>query len=224
MTRTTMASLAFAIFAFLDVTACLTDKPPLSPSAAVRSAQPATQLLNSERIAQKFGNYDIEVLPDSNSNVRLSNLFSRHDGKKICRTFAATFFAENIHPALAAEHALIVEKGQSIGAVFKNNGWEVKKRPMFIGSLEKPGRRILQLMNSTQEISLAMYIYVFSVVKGALEMPYATIAEVYHARYLGEDDLWQMHGDDRSSLSMADEVARIIARVKLAGRLPDAAS
>ena len=45
------------------------------------------ELLNSERIAQRFGSYGIEVL-ESDGRVRVSNLYSNEQGGRICRTFA----------------------------------------------------------------------------------------------------------------------------------------
>ena len=204
-----------ALCAIITLGACFVGKPLPSTSPAS-----AIQLLNSERIAKKFGNYEVEVLPESDGKVRISNLHSIQDGRKICRTFAITFFANNLHPSLAKEHTLITEKGQSIGAVFKANGYEVRKRTRYIGSFDNPQRRILQLMHDNDRSSLAMYIYDFSVAKDGTELPYATIVEIYHADYLREQNIKDIYGDQSGSRGLNSDsadtrISEIIAKTRL---------
>jgi len=78
------------------------------------------QLLNSERIAARFGNYGIEVLA-GDSRERVSNLYSEANGERTCRTFAVVRYPAAIDSAVAAEHDEIV-RGGSIGAVFAAHG------------------------------------------------------------------------------------------------------
>jgi hypothetical protein len=53
--------------------------------AAFGAAPITAQILNSERIEQTFGSYGIDVIA-SDALLRVSNLYSRHDGEKITRT------------------------------------------------------------------------------------------------------------------------------------------
>ena len=57
-------------------------------------------LLNSERIAEKFGNYGIEVLEQN--PLRVSSLYSVEHGQRVCRTFAIVMFEPHPTEALLA--------------------------------------------------------------------------------------------------------------------------
>jgi hypothetical protein len=94
-----------------------------APAAAPAGTR---ELLNSERIAARFGSYGIAVI-ESDGRVRVSNLFSGRDGERTCRTFAVVRYPDRVDPALAAEHDEIV-RGGSIGAVFAARGW--RRTPM----------------------------------------------------------------------------------------------
>src|SRR5262245_20843411 len=73
--------------------------------------QPGRELLNSERIEQKFGSYGIEVLR-SDTRARAADLFSTATSgggeQRTCRTFAVTRYPDEIAPAFAAEHREIL--------------------------------------------------------------------------------------------------------------------
>ena len=91
------------------------------------AAAPSRELLNSERIAQRFGSYGIDVL-GADGRVRVSNLYS---GTGRTRTkdlphIRRREVSRQRRSALAAEHDEIVHGG-SIGAVFAAHGWKVGK-------------------------------------------------------------------------------------------------
>jgi len=172
--------------------------------------------LNSERIEQRFGSYGVEVL-EADARVRVSNLYSLHDGHRVCRTFAVVRFAPAIDPRVAAEHAEIVAGG-SIGAVFEDHGWTVAKRQRLLSTLPAmaPGDRIDRLMRLSAPVPLAIDVYTLSVSRGGESVDYATIAEVYHPDYLGVEDLRALYGT--SVPDAAGNDAELVDLLALVGR------
>ena len=65
---------------------------------------------------------------------------------------------------LAAEHRLILS-GQSLGAVFKANGWAIEKHHLFLGevTLEPELGYLRRWMGEVTAAHLAVHVYVFSV-------------------------------------------------------------
>jgi hypothetical protein len=163
--------------------------------------------LNSERIAQRFGSYGIDVL-ESDGRVRVSNLYSDHSGERICRTFAVVRYADTIAPAIAAEHAEIVAGG-SIGAVFTSHGWRVDKTNLRYLVIEAPAR-VATLMHVTQGTPLAAHAYALDVAREGQSIPYALLVEIHHPDYLGRDDLQAIYGPADSTGREA-AVASLIA-------------
>ena len=163
------------------------------PNAQAPAAAPAgkRELLNSERIAERFGSYGIEVI-ESDGRVRVSNLFSARDGKRTCRTFAVVRYPDRVDPALAAEHDEIVHGG-SIGAVFTAHGWNVGKthlRFFEIGAAP----RVAELMHVAAGARLAAHAYVLDVSKGGRAIEYALLVEIHHPGYLVLADLRAIYG------------------------------
>lgn len=167
----------------------------LIPIAMVAFAQQGAgvgrDLLNSERIEARFGSYGVDVL-ESDERLRISNLFSIHDGRRICRTFAVVLYPAEPEPAYEAEHALIAAGG-SIGATFVANGWRVEKRHRYFGSIPK-GERVDRLMGQPRSAHLAVHVYALDIVKQGRRFEYAVIAEVHHPEYLGLDDIERIYG------------------------------
>ncbi len=162
----------------------------VQPPAAGLEA-PERELLNSERIEQRFGSYGVDVL-QSDGRYRTSKLFSVHDGLEICRTFAVVMYPERVDERFAAEHAEILEGG-SIGAVFVSRGWTVTKRHLHFGALPATAR-VAELMHARQGEPLAVHIYELAVSNGNVSIDYATIAEVHHPEYLVLADLPRIYG------------------------------
>jgi hypothetical protein len=159
--------------------------------AAATAQSSARQLLNSERIAARFGNYGIEVL-ESDPRERLSNLYSEANGQKTCRTFAVVRYPAAIDPALAAEHDEIV-RGGSIGAVFASHGWQVLKTNLRYFEIEAPGR-VAGLMRVPTGTRLAAHAYELDVARDNRTFPYALLVEIHHPDFLKRDDLLAIYG------------------------------
>lgn len=151
---------------------------------------------NSERIRLKFGSYGIEVV-ESGQRIRVSNLYSIHDGVRTNRTFAVVAYPEVIEPEFSGEHEAIIG-GQSIGNVFKNNGWHVDKRHQFFSNINLPASDSVAeaVFGDIGEIQPVIHVYSLFVKKHGAEFLYATIAEVHHPEYLGLDDLRTIYGDE----------------------------
>jgi len=85
------------------LTLCLSTQITAQAPLVTSSEAELRPLLNSERIAMEFGSYGIDVL-ENDARVRVSNLYSVHQGTKICRTFAVVQFPELIENAYSVEH------------------------------------------------------------------------------------------------------------------------
>jgi hypothetical protein len=189
----------------------------LETAGQVAAERPAREreLLNSERIERRFGNYGIELL-ESDATFRVSNLYSTEAGTRICRTFAVVRYPDAIAPAFAAEHAAILGGG-SIGAVFAASGWTVEKFHRHYGRLTATDK-VAALMEIAPGTALATHVYALDVVKGGARFHYATIVEVHHPAYLTADDLPAIYGevpsgnDDAATASMLEAAATKMRR------------
>ena len=184
--------LLFAVCLGLVLAACASQGPPL----------------NSERIAQTFGSYGVDVIQSGNEG-RVSSLYSGSGADKVTRTFAVVKFSGRVRPVFASEHAR-VESGQSLGAVFKSAGWQIEKHNIFVGELEVPAKYSLlsELMQLSLPRNLATHVYLFVVRKDQRSYTYATITELHHPDYLSVEDLKDSYGeiifDDSNRTSIDD--------------------
>lgn len=153
-------------------------------------------LLNSERIAEKFGSYGIEV-KEQTADSRISNLFSLENNERIGRTFAVVLYPEIIDASLASEHAEILS-GESIGALLTQRGWTVQKLHRYFGEIEST-TRVRGLMGGIAPQALAIHIYDLIVSKSDRSATYATIIEVHHPDYLSSSDLLAIYGGAEAS-------------------------
>jgi hypothetical protein len=167
------------------------DASAQTAGAAARVQSGSRQLLNSERIAARFGDYGIEVL-QSDARERVSNLYSEANGERTCRTFAVVRYPAVIDPALAAEHDEIV-RGGSIGAVFAAHGWQVLKTNLRYFVLAAP-ERVAGLMRIAAETPLAAHAYELDVAKDGRTFQYALLVEIHHPDYLKREDLLAIYG------------------------------
>lgn len=151
---------------------------------------------NSERILYKFGSFGIEVLENS-PRLRVSSLYSTHDGVNINRTFAVVAYPDIIEPAFAAEHAAIIN-GESIGIVFKQNGWQIRKDHQYFGEIDAPAGHFGQAgdANGKNTIPTAIHVYSLVVSKDDAEYRYAMIAEIHHPDFLRLEDLAEIYTGD----------------------------
>ena len=135
-------------------------------------------MLNSERIEYFFGSYGVEILSQAASDcseTRISKLYSLHDGQKITRTLAIVRYASPVSPSLETVHNNILA-GASIGAAFKNAGWQLIKEPVFFGEipLEETLRKWMQV-ESAQNASLQIY---------DLKVANATTPKIFYCRII----------------------------------------
>ena len=151
--------------------------------------------LNSDRIERRYGSYGVDVLESANGR-RISSLYSTSDGRKVTRTYAVVDFPGEAREPYAREHALI-EAGGSIGATFRDAGWQVGKQHLFIGQFEIPPTYtdIGELMQIELPETLATHVYLLQISKNGRSFSYATIAEIHHPDYLQIADLQEIYGE-----------------------------
>jgi len=151
--------------------------------------------LNSDRIERAFGSYGVDVLR-TDSGRRTSSLYSATQGSKTTRTYAVVDFTGEPQPQFEREHALISDGG-SVGATFRNAGWQIDKQHLFIGELEVPESyaEIGALMQLELPETLATHVYLFNVSKDDRTYQYATITEIHHPEYLSADELRRIYGE-----------------------------
>lgn len=191
-----------------------------SGAAASRVESSGRQLLNSERIAVRFGNYGIEVLA-SDPRERVSNLYSEANGVRTCRTFAVVRYPDAIDAAVAAEHDEIL-RGGSIGAVFAAHGWQVQKTNLRYFEVGAPSR-VASLMHVAAGTPLAAHAYELDVVKDGRKLEYALLVEIHHPDYLKRDDLPAIYGAADASGHEAAVEDLIGSALAAAGATNDAA-
>lgn len=154
-----------------------------------------SDLANSDRIRLKFGNYGIDVI-ENGLRIRVSNLFSMDAGVKTNRTFAVVMYPDVIEAAFEKEHEAII-KGQSIGIVFKENGWSIEKHHHYFGELNPSAdfSAIHSVFGDIGEIKPVIHVYSLNIRKDKSEFHYASIAEVHHPGYLGMEELRSIYGN-----------------------------
>jgi len=173
--------------------------------------------LNSDRIRQRFGSYGVKILRQD-QQLRVSNLYSVHGERSICRTFAVVRFAQPTAAELGAEHAAIVAGG-SVGEVLRQHGWQVEKRRLQLTTLAAaPQSEASRLMGLTEPTTLAVDVYRLNVRRGKLVLPYAVIAEIHHPDYLDTMTLEAM-AVARGGDGNADEMLRLAGQFVAQGPL-----
>lgn len=151
-------------------------------------------LLNSERIKAKFGSYGIDVLQDRD-RIRVSSLYSVHNGQKITRTFSVVHSPAVVDALFTEEYQEIVG-GQSIGALFRRKGWHIEKHAMFLGEIEASidYASVYQLMGGVTPTALAIHVYTLSVEKNRAKFRYGALAEIHHPDYFNLSELKAAYG------------------------------
>lgn len=159
-------------------------------------AEAPAQILNSERIEQTFGSYGIDVLY-SDDTLRLSGLYSRHDGRRVIRTFAIVGYPAAVEDEIADLHREILSGG-SIGAVFQAAGWMVIKSRHAFFQASLPA--VARMMRLPDDSPLAAHAYRLDVDSGLNRLDYAWIIEIHHPEYLSAEDLIAIYGPASPSL------------------------
>ena len=182
--------------------------PAVVLAAALSACVVEPELLNSERIESRYGNFGIEVVSQIDG-VRRSQLYSTADGDRTCRTYAIARFTSEPPPDIAVEHRQIAS-GASIGATFKASGWRVFKETRLIDGviLDRDPHGIYSCMQVEGAPSLAVHVYRLLLNKDGQVVDYATIIELHHPDYLREDDvrrLFEIDDVDAPSASLRRE-------------------
>jgi len=167
--------------------------------------QTSADLGNSDRIRLKFGNYGIGIV-ENDLRIRVSNLFSTDNGVKTNRTFAVVMYPAVIEAAFRQEHESIIN-GQSIGIVFRDNGWLIDKRHQYIGEL-KTFSDISGVSPVFGDIGLVrpvIHVYSLFIKKNNAEFHYASIAEVHHPDYLDLKQLKSIYGSEFDNVLVLDQ-------------------
>ena len=163
--------------------------PPSVLAAVLSACATESVILNSERIEQRFGSYGIDVLA-SEAGLRRSSLFSYDRGQTTCRTYAVVQFAAEADARCNDAHSRVLA-GNSIGETFKEDGWNIRKNTLHIGTVRLPdaATEVGTLMRLDGAHDLAVHIYQLVLVRDVNEVEYATILEAHHPEYLTEQDL-----------------------------------
>ncbi len=175
-------------------------------AAALDACAHESERLNSERIADRFGSYGIDVL-SSEPGLRRSNLFSSENGVHTCRTYAVVRFVDEPDALIDAEHAQILA-GESIGEIFKASGWEILKETLHIGAvvLDDTSHPVAALMGLERGADVAMHIYRLLLNKSDQAVEYATLIELHHPEYLDLPDLRNLYPVDAGSSLQPQQV------------------
>lgn len=187
---------------------------PVVLAAALSACAMEPELLNSERIEQRFGSYGIEVLSHTD-DVRRSSLYSNEGGMRVCRTYAVVQFMDEAMPGVAAAHAEVLA-GESIGATFKSSGWEINKVTLYIGELPMNdlSHSIAEIMNLEKPADLAVHAYQLILSKGDQTIEYAMIAETHHPEYLRVRELDSLYGGNSLPNLDRNEVLKLSTLIK----------
>ncbi len=179
-------------------------------AAALCACSAQQELLNSDRIEQRFGSYGIDVL-QQDDRVRRSSLYSVDDGVRTCRTYAVVSYHEPLAIELASAHAAIVA-GDSIGATLRVAGWEIGKETLYVGTvrLPDPSHGVARLMRLDGAATLGLHAYRLRLDKDQQTVWYATIIEAHHPDYLTETDLIRLYADDAVSEAYQEVPASIV--------------
>jgi len=186
-------TLLLAIAAIATLTAC--------------SVRP--QLLNSERIEQRYGSYGVEVLEQS-ATVRRTNLYSIVGSTTTCRTYAVVQFENTASPDIAQAHQAILA-GASIGATLSDAGFQINKETFYLGALQltDPHHPIGKLMHLSSPSTLGMHAYRLVLNSGNRAIQYATIIEAHHPDYLGENELLKIYSTAIKLEPRKDEINKL---------------
>ena len=179
--------------------------PPSVFAAMLSACATESVLLNSKRIEQRFGSYGVEVLA-SEAGLRRSGLLSYDGDTATCRTYAVVQFADQLDERFDDAHSRVLA-GDSIGATFQEDGWDIRKHTLYIGTMRLPdtATEVGRLMRLTGAHDLALHVYQLVIARDDTELEYATIMEAHHPEYLVEADLLETFDyDDSAALPSAD--------------------
>ena len=186
---------------------------PVFIAAALSACAAQPELLNSDRIKERFGSYGINVLA-ADGNVRRSSLYSTDNGERTSRTYAVVRFVGSNVTDISATHQKVVA-GSSIGSTFRTDGWDVVKRTVYIGeiAMQDLAHPVAQRMRLGEPGNLALHAYQLHIEKNSISLHYATIIEIHHPDYLSQDELLEIYPLPDGEPLSDDDVAALVALV-----------
>ena len=171
------------------------------------------ELLNSERIEERFGSYGVEVLKQG-QRLRHSSLFSSENGVRTTRTYAIVEFLDSGTDGIEGPHAA-VRSGESLGATFRDAGWVIRKHSQFTGQISlEPENPIARRMRLASTQPLALHIYRLNLERDSESVPYANIVEVHHPDYLALAELETLYPVSDSDRLDAEALQAFVALVQ----------
>jgi len=183
--------------------------PPVVLAAALNACAVQPELLNSERIEQRFGSYGIEVLAQDASGRRCS-LFSTENGEQTCRTYAIVQFVDPAIAELGAAHTAVLS-GQSIGTTFKATGRKISKTTIHVGQVAVVAQHAIgQFMHLNVPADLGLHAYRLMLEQDSQSIHYATIVEAHHPSYLNRSELLELYPMDTVSGLQPDEIQMLL--------------
>lgn len=187
--------------------------PPSVLAAILSACATESVILNSERIERRFGSYGINDLA-SEAGLRRSSLCSYDGDTATCRTYAIVHFEEQLDDRYNDEHSKVLA-GDSIGATFKDSGWDIRKSTLYVGNIRLPEIRteIGALMSLSGAHDLALHVYQLVLVREDSAMEYATIMETHHPEYLSEADLREIFEYDADHSLPASDLAQLASLI-----------
>ena len=197
----------------------LMQAPPFRPvliAAALSACSAQPEQLNSDRIKERYGSYGIAIV-SQDLVLRRSSLYSVDGEQRTSRTYSIVQYVGPDAAAISASHDKILG-GASIGATFRDDGWDVHKLTAHIGSvsLSDMTHPVALRMRLDAPHELAMHVYELHVERGDQRLHYATIIETHHPDYMTLDDLHDAYPMIADEALPDNEVAGLVALV-LAG-------
>lgn len=171
-------------------------------------------MLNSERIAARYGNYGVELLAQSQSE-RYSCLYSEREGERTCRTLAIVLFTDSADAELPRAMAAI-RGGASLGATLQGSGWTPDKLNRYTGSVDFDPESlpaVARLLRLGRPQSLALHVYDLEARRGGRAAAVATLIELHHPDYLDTAALQRIYARLPEATADAMELAGWRARV-----------
>ena len=167
--------------------------PSIVLAAALSACSLQPEVLNSERIKDRFGSYGVEII-EQNDEARRSSLYSTSNGKRTCRTYAVVKFSGSDAFDISDVHRKVVD-GASIGSTLRSDGWEIRKETVYVGEVALPDMHhpIGELMHLQSATNLAVHAYHLHIEKGPTSLHYATIVETHHPEYLDKSELLELY-------------------------------
>lgn len=156
----------------------------------------APNILNSERIKRKFGSFGVSLLKqDEDAGIRVSNLYSEHDGERFMRALAFVHFSSSMDERLKDAHQEILSGG-SIGTTLVKHGLSMDKRITFKGLSRYMPNNIIEAMKVYQR-EFATVTYELVAKDGDKNFSYCTITEIYSPTFLSLEDVEQIYANEQ---------------------------